>query len=380
MTERDADIEFDFFEEPETREAARPERPSPRPGGPRRPSVGPPTGLAPLLRLVGLIAFAIVIVVLLVYAIKGCASSSKHATYDHYMTKVSEVGGRSQRIGRELNTLLTTPGVRPRSLLNQLGGLARREQQDVDAARNIDPPGRLRHQHQFLVEALQLRVSGLTGLATAFGRALRQRSSSGNGALLAVPAQRLLASDVVWDDSFKDPSKEVLRSQGVGDVQVPESHFLQNTTFVTPTSLAAVLGRVGGSATTPTPRAGGLHGTALVSTKALPQNIELTPGSEKTVIASTELAFAVTVKNSGNSSEIHVPVTLKITQSPAIVRRMTIDFISAGEEKTVTFRNLGAPQLTRPVQVQVQVLPVPNEKTLSNNSATYPVIFSLPAT
>src|SRR5205807_4569236 len=33
MTERDADIEFDFFEEPETREAARPERP-PQRGGP----------------------------------------------------------------------------------------------------------------------------------------------------------------------------------------------------------------------------------------------------------------------------------------------------------------------------------------------------------
>jgi len=46
LTERDTDIEFDFFDEPETEEAPErvraPRRPPPR--GPRRP-VRPPAGL-----------------------------------------------------------------------------------------------------------------------------------------------------------------------------------------------------------------------------------------------------------------------------------------------------------------------------------------------
>src|SRR5437588_578136 len=146
MSERDTDIEFDFFEEPETREAARPERP-PQRGGPR-PPMRTPQGLTPLLRLVGLIAFAIVIVVLLVYA-------------------------------------------------------------------------------------LEYRYSGLVGITDALKQALATKSTSGVGALVEVPALRLIASDVVWADGFKDPSKQVLQKQGVGDIRVPGSTFVQNPDFFT---------------------------------------------------------------------------------------------------------------------------------------------------
>ena len=77
MTERDSDIEFDFFDEPETEEAAERTR-SPRrppPGGPRRP-VRPPAGLIPMLRLAGLIAFLIIAVVLVVGAVLGWISEA----------------------------------------------------------------------------------------------------------------------------------------------------------------------------------------------------------------------------------------------------------------------------------------------------------------
>src|SRR5438552_14850660 len=128
MTERDTDIEFDFFEEPETREAARPERPPSR-GGPR-PPIRTPQGLTPLLRLVGLIAFAIVIVLLLVYAIEGCQSSSKHAKYEHYMAKVAPVASNSRAIGTRLTSLLGQPGLKANEVQSKLAGLAREEQQD----------------------------------------------------------------------------------------------------------------------------------------------------------------------------------------------------------------------------------------------------------
>jgi hypothetical protein len=380
MTERDTDIEFDFFEEPETREAARPERPPMR-GGPR-PPVRTPQGFTPLLRLVGLIAFAIVIVVLLVYAIEGCQSSSKHAKYENYMTKVSQIASNSHSIGVRLTNLLSQPGVKPTDLQRRLAGLARDEQQDADAARAIDPPGRLRDEHSRMIDALQYRYSGIVGISDALRQVLKTKSlaAAQAGAQLEVPAERLIASDVVWDDSFRDPSKQVLRNQGVGDVRVPDSNFVQNPDFFTATPLGAVVTRLRGVNVSPT--TGGLHGTNIVSTKALPKGTELSTSTRLPVVASTSLAFQVTVEDSGDSAEVQIPVTLTITGgTKPIVKRQTIRFINAKEQIPVTFRNIQLDPsflASQSTSVKVDVKAVPNEHNLTNNTETYPVIFSLP--
>jgi hypothetical protein len=379
MTERDTDIEFDFFEEPETREAARPERPPAR-GGPR-PPMRTPQGFTPLLRLIGLIAFAIVIVVLLVYAVQGCQSSSKHAKYDNYMKKVSQVAANSHSIGVRLTNLLSQPGLKSTDVQRQLAGLARDEQQDVDAARAIDPPGRLREQQSRLIDALQYRYSGIVGIADSLRQVLSRKNlaAAQAGALLEMPAQRLIASDVVWDDSFKDPSKQVLQDEGVGDVRVPDSNFVQNPDFFTQSGLGAVITRLRGVSVSPT--SGGLHGTSIVSTKALPQGTELSTSatSPQPVVASTNLSFAVTVEDSGDSVELKIPVTLTITQgsSPPVIRRQEIPLVSPKQQTTVTFRNIQVTQFGVASKVTVKVTPVPNEANASNNTAEYSVIFSL---
>jgi len=380
MSERDTDIEFDFFEEPETREAARPERPArTRPRGPR-PPMRTPQGLTPLLRLVGLIAFAIVIVVLLVYAIQGCQSSGKHSKYEGYMSKVAEIATDSQRVGTRLGAVLTNRGVRPTALQSQLAGLARDEEQDADAARAIDPPGRLRQQHLRLIDALEYRYSGIVGVADALAQALRSKSTSA-GTLLEVPAQRLIASDVVWDDGFKDPSRQVLRNEGVGDVRVPDSNFVKNPDFYTASTLNTLVSQLRGTGATP--RTGGLHGTNIVSTKAVPQGTELSTTNRLTVIAGTDLGFDVTVEDSGESIEVRVPVTLTITNGSRQIGpfRRTIDVINPNEEKTVSFRNIQLEAAyfgSLSTSVKVTVQKVPGEVNTSNNTATYPVTFSLP--
>jgi hypothetical protein len=86
VSERDDDIlEFDFFDEPATVEQQQTSRVRMprrrREGQPPRPPIRPPQGFTPLLRLVGLIAFAILIVVLLVFWVQSCQSSSKRNAY-----------------------------------------------------------------------------------------------------------------------------------------------------------------------------------------------------------------------------------------------------------------------------------------------------------
>jgi hypothetical protein len=372
MSERDSDIEFDFFDEPETREATEAERPRRR--GPR-PPVRPPAGLTPLLRLIGLISFAILIVVLLVFWVNSCREDARKDAYRDYVADVTVLARDSQGLGRNLNTLLTSRGQTQREIVQELEGLAQTQEQQTSQAEDLDPPGPLRPQQRELIEAFQLRVSGLRGMAGAFRQTAASQNADRAGRLLADQTRRLTASDIVWDDLFKDPAADELERQDIRGVAVPDSNFVRNPDIATTSSMAAIWQRIRGASTgggSCTPR-----GTGIVRTVALPARQELSRSSLNTV--NTEnLAFAVTIENSGCAQEVRVPVTLTIQKSPTpIVERQTIDIIDPDEQKTLNFRIEDTPPFTERTSVSVEVDPVPGERTTNNNTYEYPVIFSL---
>jgi hypothetical protein len=381
MDPRDDDIEFDFFEdEPATTEAAsaQPRVRLPRRGGrgpgARRPA-GPPRGLTPLLRLLGLIALVVAALVFFGLVIQSCASTSKHDAYSQYMQRVATIAHSSQDDGAAVAGALTTPGTKVSDLTTKLDGIAAQERQNVVAAQHLSPPGPLRAQSQHLIEALQLRVSGVQGLADTF-QATAASKATGDATLLTGQADRLLASDVIWDDFFKDPAKKLMTAEGVSGVSVPDSNFITNQDFITERSMALVLQRLRGASTGGTPT--GVHGTNIVGTKALPGGLQLSPTGENTVTATADLAFAVTVHDGGDSQEVGIKVTLTIQKSGgAIVKTKTIDLINPGQDKVVTFANLGGVPFASKTFVNVDVAPVPGEKDATNNKASYPVIFSL---
>jgi len=387
MTEREPDFEFDFFEEPETQEASGRERTLRRPlGGPRGPRaprgpIRPRAGFTPLLRLLGLIAFAILIVVLLLLWAQSCQENKKRDAYGDYMADISAVGRDSDRVGRELSDVLTTPAIKPADLLKQLTGLV--QQQEIGAARagRLDPPGPLRASHEAAVEALEFRVDGLAGLAEAFRRTQGSKDAAAAGALLASQAERLVAGDVVWDDRFKDPAVSVLQEQEVSGVEVPDSNFVQTPDLASTRSMVPIWERINGSAASGTGAATGLHGTNIESVRvAAPGGQTLSQSTENIIEASTDLAIAVAVANGGDNQEVKIEVTLTIQQSPTpIVRKQTIDIINPDETKTVVFRDIPPVDFSERRVMRIDVDPVPEEKDTSNNSAEYPVIFSLPA-
>ncbi len=382
MTERDSDIEFDFFDEPETEEATErvraPRRPPPR--GPRRP-VRPPAGLIPMLRLAGLIAFLILAVVLLVVLVRGCASSGKHDKYANYLEDVRGIAGRSDSVGKELNRVLAATGTKESELESKIKGLAAQEQQEVAQARDLDPPGALRVEHDHLIEVLQLRASALSRLGDAFRQTATARDATTSGRLIADQARLLVASDVNWDFYFKEAVARELARQDIRDVGgVPDSNVFPNPDLASTAAMMAVWQRVHGAATGGTP--GGKHGSALQSVTALPDGKKLDPNataSDNEITASTDLAFQVAVEDSGDFQEFNVGVTLTIQKSPKpIVLRRRIPVINAGETKTVTFTNIDINGLFGlPTTIKVDIEPVPGETTTTNNSAEYKVIFSL---
>src|SRR5436305_6167809 len=382
MTERDTDIEFDFFDEPETQEAAErtraPRRPPP--GGPRRP-IRPPAGFIPMLRLAGLIAFLIRAAYLLVVLARGCASSSKHDRYRSYLDNVRSIAASSDGVGKDLNRTLAATGIKESALESKVTALAAREQQDVAHARDLNPPGPLRVEHDHLIEVLQLRASALSRLSGAFRQTATAKDATTSGRLIADQARLLVASDVNWNFYFKEPTQRELERQNIRDIGgVPDSNIFPNPDLASTQAMMTVWQRVHGAATGGT--ASGKHGSALGTVKALPDGKTLTAGasaSSNEITASTDLAFQVSVEDSGDFQEFNVGVTATIQKSPKpIVLRKKIPVINAGERKTVTFTNIDIRGLFGlPTTVKVDIQPVPGETTTTNNSAEFKVIFSL---
>jgi CARDB len=345
--------------------------------GPRPPRSRSDQAITPLLRLVALIAFAILVVVLLVLWVDGCRSDAARDTYNTYYEQVGVVGAGSAKIGRNLAAVLTTPNLKQAELEQKLGGLIQQQQLGVKQATDIDPPGPLTPANDHAIEALELRVGGLQGLLDTFKATASTSDATAAGEQLAARANRLEASDVVWSDLFQAQADATAAAEGVdGAAAAPASVFVSNPALYTPESLTAIWQRVHGASTGGTPT--GLHGSGLEFTKVLPSGDELSQSTETTIQVSTDLGFEVGVTNSGESQEVQVEVTLTIPKQPApIAKTATIDLLDPGETTSVVFKNFPEVPFGEKTTVQVSVKPVPGESNTSNNSAEYPVIFSL---
>jgi hypothetical protein len=385
----DDDIEFDFFDEPETVEATQRGRRLPRrertgdggPGdGPRRPPMRTPTGLIPLARLVGLIAIAIALVVALVFWVGACQGKNKHDDYATYAAKVKTIADSSRQLGVEFANKLISTGLKQGALEQGLQQYAQQEQQAYDQAQQIRAPGPLRQIHQQLVDALELRARGLAGLGDALSQTASTKDATVAAQKLADRAQLLTASDVVWDELYRAPATQQLATLGITGVVIPESHFVANAELLSVRSFGILFASLhAGASTGGTPS--GKHGDGLVSVKTKPQGLTLSTDTATTVQVSAALAFDVTVEDSGDFQEVNVPVTLTIDAGGSpIVKRKSIQVIQAAQQQTVTFDNFELPTSAfgAKATVKVEVGPVPGEINTANNSESYSVFFTLP--
>jgi hypothetical protein len=387
-THDDENIEFDFFDEPETVEATqrrrlpRLERGGGRGGGerPPRPPMRAPTGLVPLVRLVGLIAIAIVIVVGLVFWVGSCQGKSKQSEYAAYADKVQAIATADRALGKEFENAFTS-STKQSDFENKLQQFAQQEQQAYAQAQQIRPPGPVRGIHQNLIDAIELRYKGLTGLGDTLAT-LTAKNQTATIAKLANAGQLLTASDVVWEQLYRLPATQQLTDLGVTGVVIPASRFLSNSDFVSARSFSVLLGTTfGGASTGGTPS--GKHGDALISVRALPQGVDLSTSTATPIKVTSSLALVVTVENSGNFQEPNVVVNLTINAGGKPIKKQEkIPLILPAQRQTVNFSGISSELPTtaygNPSTIKVEVAPVAGEIFTTNNSATYTVLFTLP--
>ena len=307
----------------------------------------------------------------------GCRENKRKDAYRHYVEKVQTYGQQSQRLGRNLNALLTQRGTKESDVESELSGLARQQEQIASAARGLNPPGRLRAEDAHMLDALDLRSNGLRGMTDAFRSTASSKNAGTAGGELAVQMQRLIASDVIWQDLFKEPTKS--------ELQRLRRHGRQRPGLDLPREPRHRHHCVDEVAVAAHPRHRGRRRHELLAARHRARLDESAPewqgavqGSLNTIPLSTDLVFTVTVKNSGCAQEVGLRVTLTIQQSPKPIKsRKTIPLIDSGNEESVSFSGLGLPPLDQKTSLTVEVDPVPGETNTTNNSANYPVQFSV---
>jgi hypothetical protein len=346
--------------------------------GPPRAPRPPATGLVPLARLVGLIAIAIVVVVGLVFWIGSCQGKSKQAEYRSYADKVKAIADTDTQLGKDFAQKLLSPGLKQSELETTLQQYAQQEQQAYAQAQQIRPPGPLRALHQNLVDAIELRAKGLAGLGDTLAGARTSKKQTETAAKLTTNAQLLTASDVVWQQLYQMPATQQLKNEGVTGVVIPSSHIVANPDIVGARSFTLLMQRLSGASTGGTPS--GKHGDGLVSVRVTPQGSDLSTSSATTVKVSADLAFVVTVEDSGDFQEVNVPVRLTIDAGGKPIKKVErISLIQPAQRDTVTFSgfNLPASAFGNKATIKVEVAPVAGEVYTANNSATYTAFFTL---
>ena len=373
------DKELGFFEEPSKRPPRGRER-RPQRSGPRRP--GPTAGSSAVLRLAGLIALGIAIVLGLVLS---CSGRSK-GDYSSYIAAMQPLAQNSASVGAKFATALGTPGLTMQSFQSDLANWKQQELNDYVAAQRLRPPGPLQSAHAQALATFQLRARSLDGISTTLTVAKEKHdSASVAAAALAGYAQLLTASDVLWEQLYKLAGTQVLTEQNVTGVIVPPSRIVTSPDIVSTHSLAIVYQRLG------TPSSGGkvtgVHGSALLGTSAVESGVSkpLSTSSGTTVYASsTSLVINVVFEDSGNYPEVKIPVTLtvKVEGKSVYTQTQTVSQIAAHAQAIVSFSNLQLPPSAfgHNAFINVSIAKVKGEARLDNNAASYPVFFRLAPT
>src|SRR5436190_5261867 len=176
-------------------------------------------------RAVGL-GLVVLILILLIFGIKGCLNARKHRSFENYASDLTAIATQTQQLSKGFFGRLTNPP-------SNLTALSFRAEVDTDrgTADNLDArvhaldtPGDLSSAQNQLNTSYDLRRDGLDGIANAIPTALGKAGRPQAINKIAGYMRYFLASDVLYARAAADINS-ALQDEGV-DQKVPDSVFL----------------------------------------------------------------------------------------------------------------------------------------------------------
>lgn len=327
------------------------------------------------LVILGVVFF--VVVVLLAWWIRACQHDRKVAAYRDYMTAVATAIDDSKELGKQLNEIVGDPTKfeNRKTLLAELDTLVALQDEIAKRAARQEHPDSLDAQAEVFVTGMQVRARGFELFREAIAGALDEEKGVKPGAIAAL-AGYLSGPDAYYQTLFYRPARHVLKEEGVSGVTVPTATRYLTADIFTEEAVTSMLQALGTSA-----KLGGIHGVALDGVTAMPSSTALVRGKSVPIPASPDLSFVITVENQGSAAESDVPVevTLVLPGGDKLKQTATIAAISPDKKQTVEVSGFAIPNeaITKTSTLRVKVGPVPEERVLTNNSATYQFLLNL---
>ena len=154
----------------------------------------------------------LLLLILFVFAFRGCLDARKERAMEDYVRGANELTKLSQAESTQLFDLLSAPTDTDQTInrQNQANALRSDSATLSDRARDLDVPDELSEANDYFVEALDLRRDGLAEVADQLPGALAQEERRNSTGRIAEMMQVFLASDVLLISRFEPMREEAL--------------------------------------------------------------------------------------------------------------------------------------------------------------------------
>jgi hypothetical protein len=319
-------------------------------------------------------AVGVVLLIVIVLLVNGCLKRGKQQALESYNSNVNQLGQASEsQVARPLfATLAGAAGKSALDVGSQVDQLRLLAQQQAEHAQGLSVPSGMTAPQRNLLEALNMRVEGLTKVANLVREALGgqvQRASP----KIAGAMEIFLASDVVYSQRVVPLIQQELAAGGVSGQSTTPSRFLPNLGWLTPATAQA---KIAGQAVSGTGAvASGTHGHSLKAVSVGTNTLAPSPTLNH-VSGGTNPTFTVMVENAGSNPETNVKVDVSVTtEGKTLSASHLINKTEPGSTSNVDIPVNGV-TLGAASRVTVNIEAVPGETATENNKGTYLVIFS----
>ncbi len=307
----------------------------------------------------------LVLLILIVLGIKGCLDARADRALEDYARNVTQIVEETKQTSKKFFERLEDPGnASVTDFVDQVN--ADRSAVDTQATRidELDTPGDMDRAQANLELAYQLRASAMDQIAEKTDDALGDAGAEKAMEAIARQMQKLLASDVVYEQVVRPEVDGVLADKGISDSDLPESTFLPDEKWLDPSEVSEALGAISGNTEG---EVSGVHGTELSAVTA--NETELVEGAPATISGEEGVELEVSVLNSGESAENGVTVAVSFEGNTI---KGEIDELQLGETGTAIIPLTPTP--SGEVELEVVVEALPGESITENNEATYTLL------
>ncbi len=368
---------------PKARTSSAPTTSRPRPSARGRIRITPDWN-----RLAAVLFVAFVVLFVIWFAVTSILDARREGAYKDYFGEVRTVASKSDAQGDELNSILVDPNGGDRGeRIARIEELAGRADQLAAEAAALDVPDQMADAQDWLVASLGYRAAGLDAVQRSLSASIDAKDKAASADAVSQSLARLVASDVLWADSFAVSARSQLQQDEVEGVTVPDSVFVDDLDILSPKTVSAMLDRLAvatatnNAGTAKVPDDGKIRGGQLEGGRVTvaPSGQTLVPGQLTEIKGGDDVTFEVPFTNQGEVQLTQVPVkiTMRGSESETMTLTGVIEVVDPGQTATAKVSLDEVPNFGEVLDTDILVGPIPGEKTADNNRASYQLQFTL---